>query len=351
MDYLLQRLCWNSNGYHYPAGQTKDVDKGFAGEHGFGYEEWNFNTNDVIDGFCYGYMYQTPKNFEGKKFDIYFFNKDNCKRDWLIGVYKDAQFLNTKQRMALEKKFKKSEIFIRRKQELINLGINRKLVSNYILGNTEEEKFVFPLNIVISPKKIILLDNPILMNDLVKERLNYHYTTAENITGKNKLKEINSIFDKLRLNSLSLKDDIALNENPYMRTLNHGEKLIEPLHNKLSNDFKKYLIGQLFVDIKQECGSIDLVARKDKSTYMFELKVVKTPSVRYSIREALGQLLEYNYYPNREKYDYLNIVLNRRPSEHEIAWCKKLNKAGFDFELFWQDCSIFECAKLMKVNK
>ncbi|TQR72330.1 hypothetical protein [Acinetobacter sp. RF14B] len=346
MEYLLQRLCWNSNGYQYPAGKTIDVDKGFAGTHGFGYEEWNFNTNDLIEGLCYGYMYQTPKNFEGKKFNIFFFSKDNDGRDWLIGLYKEAKFLSEKQRVTLEKKFKKSEIFIRRKQELINLGINKRLVNNYILGETKEEKFIFPLNISICPQKIILLDKPILMSKLVKERLNYHYTTAENITGKNKLKKLSSIFDDLSLANLALDDDRNLNEISYIRSANNDEKLIKPLHNKLSNDLKKYLLDKGFIDIEQEKNAIDLTAKRDDSTYMFELKVVNTPYVRHSIREALGQLLEYNYYPNRKKFNYLNIVLNRKPSDLEIEWCKKINKMGVRFELFWQNFNIFECAEL-----
>jgi len=348
MDYLLQRLCWNSNGYQYPAGKTMGLDKGFAGEHGFGYEEWNFNTNDLIDGLCYGYMYQTPKNFESKKYNIYFFAKDKCKRDWLIGFYKNAEFLNVKQRIALEKKFKKSEIFIRRKQELLNLGIDKNLVNNYLLGDTENEEFVFPLNVSVSPKNIILLDSPILMNKLVKDRLNYHYTTAENITDKNKLKEINRIFDKLRSGNMDLEDDTRLNEDAHIRTINRSEKLIKPLHNKLSNDLKKYLLDQGFIDIEQERDAIDLIAKKGKSTYMFELKVVNTPYVRHSIRDALGQLLEYNYYPDRKTFNYLSIVLNRKPSKVEIEWCKTLNRIGIHFELFWQDCNVFECAKLRK---
>lgn len=325
-----------------------DVDNGFAGKHGFGYEEWNFNTNDLIDGLCYGYMYQTPKYFEGKKFNIFFFTKDNDGRDRLIGLYKDAKFLSEKQRVTLEKKFKKSEIFIRRKQELMNLGINKKLANNYILGKTEEEKFIFPLNISIAPQKIILLDRPILMSRLVKERLNYHYTTAEKITEKqNKLKILSSVFEGLSLTNLTLDDDKSLNESSYIRSVNNNEeKLIKPLHNKLSNDFKKYLFNKDFINIEQEKNSIDLIAKRDNRTYMFELKVVNTPYVRHSIREALGQLLEYNYYPNRKKFNCLNIVLNRKPSELEIEWCKNLNKIGMQFELFWQNCNIFECAKL-----
>lgn len=351
MEYLLQRLCWNSNGYQYPAGETMNVDKGFAGKHGFGYEEWNFNNNDLIDNFCYGYMYQTPKESNGKKYNIFFFTKDNEGRDLLIGFYKEAQFLNEKQRVDLEKKFKKSDIYVRRKQELISLGINKKLANNYILGETEEEKFVFPLNISVDPKNMILFDSPLLINKLIQERLNYHYTTAENINHKkNKLTLLTRISKKSIITSLAHNEDKDLNEIPYLRAPNNDIKLIKPLHNKLSNDFKKYLCDEGFCNIEREKNAIDVIAIRENRTYIFELKVVNMPYVRHSLREALGQLLEYNYYPSRKKFDYLNIVLNRKPSEMEIKWCENLNKIGVRFELFWQNCNVFECAGLSRIN-
>lgn len=347
MEYLLQRLCWNSNGYQYPAGKTRGIDKGFSGEHGFGYEEWNFNTNDIIDNKCYGYMYQTPKHSEEKIYNIYFFSKDNEGRDLLIGLYKEAKFLDVKQRFDLREKFKKSEMYERRRLELLNLDISKKLADNYILGDTEEEKFLFPLNICVDPKNIFLLEHPILMKRLFQERLNYHYTTAENITNeRKKINVLNNCFQNSKREDLIIIKNYDLTENSYFRSINNDIKLIQPLHNKLSNEFKKYLLSKQFYEVEQENCSLDMIAKKNSSTYMFELKIVNTPFVRHSIREALGQLLEYNYYPHRSKFDYLNIVLNRKPSDLEIDWCKKLNQEVIKFELFWHSNNIFECANL-----
>lgn len=352
---LIQRLCWNPNGYQFPAGETLEFDKGFAGKHGFGYEEWNFNTNDIIEGFCYGYIYQTPKAYKNKKYNIWFFTKDKKGSDFLIGLYKNAEFINEDQRNRLRERFKQEqEIYLRRKQELkklnhINsLSLTSRQVENYILGNTDGENYTFPLNIKVKPSDIILLEKPIPIKMLFKERLNYHYTTAENISKKNaKLDPLYAHYKNVE--NLKLSND-DLSEICYSRnSINSSEKLITPLHKILSNKFKRYLLGdKKFNSVEQEDKGIDIIATKENEEYMFELKIITTPYARHAIREALGQLLEYNYYPTRTKFKYMNIVINRKPSNEEIKWCKNLNKQGFKFELYWQHCGVFENANLLK---
>lgn len=292
-------------------------------------------------------MYQTPKHSEGTVYNIYFFSKDNEGRDLFIGVYKEARFLNEEKRRILKEKFKKSEIYERRRLELCNLDIRKKMANNYILGHTEDEGFNFPLNICVDPQNIFLLARPVLMKTLFQERLNYHYTTAENISEeKQKINALDNCFKNSKLEHSIIEENRNLTENSYFRSINNDIKLIKPLHNKLSNEFKKYLLNKQFYEIEQENDSRDMIAKKNDFTYLFELKVVNTPFVRHSIREALGQLLEYNYYPYRNKFDYLNIVLNRQPSDLEVDWCKKLNKDVMIFELFWQNGNTFECGNL-----
>ena len=59
---------------------------------------------------------------------------------------------------------------------------------------------------------------------------------------------------------------------------------------------------------------------KDKSgkKVFFELKTAQT--VKSAIREALGQLLEYNHYPNTNKADKLIIVTKYEPEDEDIQY-------------------------------
>ena len=50
-EYRLSRLCWNDNGWVSPSGRGgKSPDKNsFEREHGFGFEEWLFDFDKVLD--------------------------------------------------------------------------------------------------------------------------------------------------------------------------------------------------------------------------------------------------------------------------------------------------------------
>jgi len=94
--YLFQRIVQNhfqwtrpSPGRLGPSGEGKYVQN-----NGFGYEDWNFNKNLLIDGFLYGYCYYKPvENKRSKKFNIAFATYTN-KHWYLIGFYLKCEFVN-----------------------------------------------------------------------------------------------------------------------------------------------------------------------------------------------------------------------------------------------------------------
>lgn len=78
-------------------------------------------------------------------------------------------------------------------------------------------------------------------------------------------------------------------------------------HNSLSNEVVKYLKGQGYTDIVTDREFVDIQAIDPHGNKIyFELKT--TDTVRLAIRQALGQLLEYNHYPNKNNADKLIIV-------------------------------------------
>ena len=88
--YLLQRLCWNSNGWRGPTGQQYGKEHSYVGENGFGHEEWNLNTSDLIEGKVYGYTYYTPPQDAigpPSSYDVYFFTIAEDKKRLLVGAY------------------------------------------------------------------------------------------------------------------------------------------------------------------------------------------------------------------------------------------------------------------------
>ena len=65
----------------------------------------------------------------------------------------------------------------------------------------------------------------------------------------------------------------------------------------------------------------------------FELKTAKT--VKAAIREAIGQLLEYNHYPNTNKANKLIIVTKSEPSESDIQYLSTL-RTKYNLPVYYQ---------------
>jgi hypothetical protein len=137
--------------------------------------------------------------------------------------------------------------------------------------------------------------------------------------------------DKL-MNALGLKPppplSSQLREDNYLRASSSQCKMIVPRHNRLSNAFIEWLRNRPYKDVRQEIGHVDVEFVDATSACRAELKVCYGVTTRQAIREALGQLLEYNYYPcaNREPADRWFIVLDTRPTEADMLFLGRLRR-------------------------
>ena len=139
-----------------------------------------------------------------------------------------------------------------------------------------------------------------------------------------------------------------LAEDAYYRESAARLKTIIPLHNKLSNEFCKWLDSEHGVLAVQERQRVDIRFNLHDCEVLAELKICYGVGTTKSIREALGQLLEYNHYPARRTADEWLIVLDDEPSQADrgfidclrkerslpltIGWRKR---SGFSFHPKW----------------
>ena len=72
-DEKIARICWNSNYWVSPSGRIgKSGDKeSYECITGFGHEEWNFDTDKVVDGYVYGFLQQLNNKSNIHKDGIY----------------------------------------------------------------------------------------------------------------------------------------------------------------------------------------------------------------------------------------------------------------------------------------
>jgi hypothetical protein len=136
-----------------------------------------------------------------------------------------------------------------------------------------------------------------------------------------------------------------LPEDEYMWASRSQRKIIVPRHNRLSNAFVKWLRKRKYQNVRREEDHVDVDFIDGTATCRAELKVCFGVKARQAIREGLGQLLEYNYYPdtNRGPAEKWFLVLDKRPTETDILFLRRLRLLmKFPLSVCWRSGGSFE---------
>jgi hypothetical protein len=136
--------------------------------------------------------------------------------------------------------------------------------------------------------------------------------------------------------------DRRLAEEAYTREIGARRDLIIRRHSHLSNDLANWLRDRVGRDVVQEHDRADVELRTSCRLHRFELKVCEGIGTTKSIREALGQLLEYSFYGKRRPADFSHIVLDERPSREDQTYVRALNtQLKLHVDLAWQKGDTF----------
>ncbi len=92
-----------------------------------------------------------------------------------------------------------------------------------------------------------------------------------------------------------------LKELAYQRETAVSKKNIMRLHVSLSNQFRLWLERRFAMKVVQEKKWIDMSFTCAGQKHLAEVKICYGEDTRHAIREALGQLFEYNFYPPYEE--------------------------------------------------
>jgi hypothetical protein len=134
-----------------------------------------------------------------------------------------------------------------------------------------------------------------------------------------------------------------LNELAYQRETPASKRKIVPLHKSLSNAFRLWLERNFAIDVLQERCRIDLVFTCASKKHLAELKICYGTDTRHAIREALGQLFEYNHYPPYEEAHFWWLVLDCEPTKTDRRYISVLiEKYGIPLTIAWRNGNDFE---------
>lgn len=310
------RICWNSNGWVEPSGPFgKSTDSGtHEGKYGYGHEEWLFNPDISWDGFQYGFLEPIRQNqhtYQGKKFDIWLYTIDGqTKERFHIGEIRDVEVLSQMQSKEAQKK-----IFNKQKTTYMKSQV---LYSGAVPNSDSKWEGVDVLNIRFKwEDKKLFLDEPIMLSKQHPVQKINRYTFAH-YNNKYKIDVHN---DSL---SDSFNNHVEPNESDSTGTKYIRDyKLIEvkETHKEISLKLIKLLKEQYGKQsakkefLLDDGKKVDITVRLDSGFTFYEIKTYN--SIRYSIREAFGQLLEYCFWPNDEKANELIIITPPEPDIEE----------------------------------
>jgi hypothetical protein len=111
------------------------------------------------------------------------------------------------------------------------------------------------------------------------------------------------------------------------------------LEEELSKNFTTWLTKQKtqISNIKTEVNRVDVSFKINETSYYAELKVCDRQNTNIAIRNALGQLIEYSYYPGNKQASFLIIVLDQEPTVDDINFIKVLReKHCFPLKICWR---------------
>lgn len=137
-------------------------------------------------------------------------------------------------------------------------------------------------------------------------------------------------------------ESLLLLENQYPRYTPAALRVIRREHAALSNAFRLWLQSTHNILAKQEKQQIDLGFQAKGKRYLTEFKIAYHGNTKRAIREALGQILEYNHYPPRKTSDTWLLVMDTFPTDEDRQYLDTLVSAyHFPLALGWRASSGF----------
>jgi hypothetical protein len=335
---LLQRVVWNTANWRRPTATSNEA--GYPEDNGFGHEEWNFQTDDAVDGDVLGYIYWTPGakalRESGGVFDIGFWAiHPKTRRRLLVGRYAKARVADDEFREHVIEEFDDRGIFRRRAEELraVVQGISSAQAMAKVREGIEDGwmRFRCPVEAVTALEPTQYVEVPERIQDA---GLSLRFA-APTFVGAFPVQNPGGGDEYGRTSPLA--------EDAYFREVGARLHTIVPLHNALSNAFAAWAKHRGFSKVRQEAFRVDVEFHGNSGLHRAELKTCHGVGTTKSIREALGQLLEYNHYGLRSTAATWWVVLDTKPSNDDRKFIKVLReKRGLPLVLCWEVDDGFE---------
>lgn len=305
----IARLAFNTNGWILPSGiygKSTHPDSHEA-RHGYGHEEWLFDTGKLIDGYHYGFLEPIRKQqsaYVEKKYDVWLYTIDGISgRRYWIGEILNVEVLNSEHALKTMSIYKNKGWHHEMENQIKNSGGKDKGFSNW--------KGVDLFNVRFKPEDLYLNDGYIELpygHSIYKlSRYSFaHFKDEFIIENESNNGEFNfepaisnDINNGIPKSSIHVREPRTIEITYLHKAI--SQKLVAKLKTTYgdSNVRAEYPVGY-------ESNRIDIVVNTPSGIIFYEIKTY--PTLKNSIREAIGQLLEYCLWINHNRAKELIII-------------------------------------------
>jgi len=329
VDDKIARICWNAQGWRKPSGaQGKSKNKkAYEFRFGFGHEEWLLDTTKLIKGWHYAYLQPIGlyrDKYAGQKFNISLYSiNDETKDRWWVGPILGVEVISPEESANVHAAYKKNGWLNEMELQLGAVGAD---VKNF--RNTAPEIFAV---VKYRPESLEILDTPM------------KFSADDPAVKANRYILLNKKQEPILLGGTGQFSFSPGHSQKKACAKSHYETQtadLDLVHNRMQTRIFRQLVkkyGDKNVGTEQETGNgskVDVVVRdSDKKFIFFEIKT--SYSVRLSIREAVGQLLEYAFFPEAANPKKLIVASPNKITTEAKTYLEGI-RASFELPVFYQ---------------
>lgn len=314
------RICWNTHYWREPTGEAAELEGGgaYVRKYGFGHEEWLFNFSWLQPGpkgtsgkFRYGFLQPIGKyreKYQGQFFDVFLYTVTPGGQRMAVNTIKTLYVPENDEIVAAHRYIRDKGWLDEMKADLAEIGVSAKGLAGEaadvinVRFRQSDVKF-------FEPRYILPEGHPAYRIG------RYQPLNWTNSTPSAPVKSSSSP---------SQKDGKRRSERDRARAAVEGT-IYSPRHVKLQNALFDHLCTRFGRNaVKYEEGYIDLQLRRGGVQTLFEIKIAPTP--KSCIRQAIGQLLEYDLYPDRKRSSQLIVVGDGATTRDDESYLEHLRK-------------------------
>ena len=323
------RICWNENGWRNPSGKDgKSTSNSFESEHGFGHDEWLLDLDSQKDGKCYARLQNFadfPKNRTDRVIDMMLFtyNRSINKNQW-IGRINNVSVISKEESEEVSNSEEGKSWFIERIGQL-----NKKPeVNSREYVNTAKNDLY---NIRFKPSDVEIY-SPFIpdIHSLVPTINRYVINPISQLNVDQILNYDNENRAKGDSKAIDNSNELPNPKEKINKSSASFEREYENIHGLIQEGViiwlrkKEYTVRfeQRIVDGNR---SVDIVVDLANKKQIF-IEVKSFPNIDTSVRAAVGQLLEYNFFIDNERATKLVIISHLKTKDHIGRYLQNLRE-------------------------